>query len=200
MKKYLLVTAILGMTFLLADGQTKKKAFSGAKFTSAIQAGILEGESDKSFGQFQIVNGIQQNAWFYGLGLGIDYYGSKRSVPVFFDVKRDIIKGKRTPYVYADAGYNFSWLRDKDKTAFWGNDYKEKGGLFYETGLGYKFILKNKIAVGLSAGYSFKQQKEMFTRFIINDFPPYNQPGVNLPPEVYDYKFRRISIKFNCSF
>ncbi len=161
---------------------------------------LLEGEADHTFGQFQLVNGIQYNAWFYGLGLGIDYYGDKRSVPLFADVKRNLKKGNKTPFVYADAGYNFSWLRDRDKMSFWGTDYKTRGGLFYETGIGYQFILKNKMAFGLSAGYSFKQQKEMFTRYVFVDFPPYNQPAQNVPPEIYDYKFRRISLKFNCSF
>lgn len=200
MKNYILIIAIVFFSSLLTHAQTKKKTFAGCRFTSIVQLGILEGAADKSYGQFQLVNGIQHNAWFYGLGLGIDYYGTKRSVPLIFDIKRDIVKGKRTPFVYADAGYNFSWLRDKDKIAFWGTDYKAKGGLYYETGLGYKFILKNKMAFGLSAGYSFKQQKEMFTRAIFIDFPPFPQDGINQQPDIYNYKFRRISVKFNCSF
>ena len=201
MKKHILAFSLfIILPVLFSYAQSKKKKCPDLKFTSIVQAGILEGEADKTYGQFQLVNGIQYNAWFYGLGLGIDYYGDKRSVPLFLDVKWDLKKGNKTPFIYADAGYNFSWLREDDKMDFWGTDYKTRGGLFYETGLGYKFILKNKMAFGLSAGYSFKQQKEMFKQNIFIDFPPYNQPGYVQPYDIYDYQFRRISVKFNCSF
>ena len=102
--------------------------------------GILEGDAGKTFGQIQLVNGIQQNACFYGLGVGIDYYGSKRSIPLFVDVKRDLRKGNKTPFVFADGGYNVSWLRDSEKSYIGGRNYKPTGGMYYETGIGYKFI------------------------------------------------------------
>ncbi len=200
MKKYMVVFAILAGCFLSAGGQTKKKAANQNKFTSMLQMGILEGQSDKSFAQFQLVNGIQRNAWFYGLGLGIDYYASKRSVPVFIDIRRDLKKGRRTPFVYVDGGYNFSWLRDKEKINFWGGDYKQEGGMYYEAGLGYKFILKNKMSIGFSGGYSLKQQRETGTRFFFNDFPVFPQPSTNFQPDRYEYTFRRICFKLNCSF
>lgn len=201
MKKYIVAFVMMACGFLFADAQTKKKEAAHNKFTTILQTGILEGQADGSYGQLQLVNGIQRNAWFYGLGLGIDYYGSKRSVPLFLDVKWDLKKGKRMPYVYADAGYNISWLRDKDKINFQGgSDYKQKGGVYYEAGIGYKFNLKNKLVFGFSAGYSVKRQKEIGTRFIFIDFPPFPQPDVSQQPEIYDYKFRRISLKFDFWF
>ena len=102
--------------------------------------GILEGDAGKTFGQIQLVNGIQQNAWFYGLGVGIDYYGSKRSIPLFVDVKRNLKKGNKTSFVFVAAGYNFSWLRAGEKNIIWDMDYIASGALYYETGIGYKFI------------------------------------------------------------
>jgi len=200
MRNYILTTMALLLAFLQVQAQTSKKKTSANRYAGIVQAGLLEGSADKSYGQFQLLNGIQHNAWFYGLGLGIDYYGPKRSVPLFLDARWDLIEGKRTPFVYADAGYNFSWLRDNDKTVFFGNDYKQSGGAYYDAGLGYKVILKNKMAIGFSAGYSFKQQKETFTRSIFSDFFPFPQSGTKQQPDVYEYKFRRISLKLNCSF
>jgi hypothetical protein len=200
MKKYMIAFVVLAGSFLFAEGQTKKKVANQNKFTSMLQLGILEGQADKSYGQLQLVNGIQKNAWFYGLGLGIDYYASKRSIPLFVDIRRDFKKGKKAPFIYADAGYNFSWLRDKDKINFWGGDYKQQGGMYYEAGLGYRFVLKNNMSMGFSGGYSFKHQKETGTRFLWNDFPTFPQPSTNQQPDVYDYKFRRICFKLNCSF
>ena len=201
MKKYISASIILSLSFLLVNAQQINEKNSSAKFTSIIQLGILEGDAGKTFGQIQLVNGIQQNAWFYGLGVGIDYYGSKRSVPLFVDVKRDLRKGNKTPFVFADAGYNFSWLRAGEKNIIWDMDYKASGGLYYEAGLGYKFILKNKITIGFSAGYSFKHQKETYGTTLLIEAPIFPQPYYYNPPvNSYDYKFRRISIKFNCSF
>jgi len=200
MKKYVLFFVVFACGFIMANAQTKKKTSPSNKFTSILQLGLLDGQADKTYGQIQLVNGIQRNAWFYGLGLGIDYYGPKRSVPLFIDVKRDFKKGKRTPFIYADGGYNFSWLRDKDKVNFWGGDYKQEGGMYYEAGLGYRLILKNNMSMGFSGGYSFKQQKETGTRFLWNDFPRFPQPSTNPVPDIYDYKFRRICFKLNCSF
>lgn len=200
MKKYISASIILSLSFLLVTAQTKRKNNSGSKFTSVIQLGILEGDAGKTFGQIQSVNGIQQNAWFYGLGVGIDYYGSKRSIPLFVDVKRDLRKGNKTPFVFADGGYNVSWLRDSEKSYIGGRNYKPTGGMYYEAGIGYKFILKNKLAFGFSAGYSFKQQKETYGNILLIEAPfppPYNYKP---PVDSYDYKFRRISVKFNCSF
>ena len=201
MKKYISASIILSLSFLQITAQTKNKNTASCKFISIIQLGILEGDAGKSFCQLQLVNGIQQNAWFYGLGVGIDYYGSKRSIPLFFDVKRDLKKGNNTPFVFADAGYNFSWLRSGEKNRFWDKDYTASGGLYYEAGLGYKFILKNKITIGFSAGYSFKQQKETYGNTLLMEAPIFPQPYYYNPPvNTYEYTFRRISIKFNCSF
>lgn len=201
MKKNILATVILSLFFLQITAQTKKKNTAGCKFISIIQLGILEGDAGKSFGQLQLVNGIKQNAWFYGLGVGVDYYGSKRSIPLFFDVKRDLKKGNKTPFVFADAGYNFSWLRAEQKSRFWDKDYTASGGLYYEAGLGYKFILKNKISIGFSAGYSFKQQKETYGNTLLIEAPIFPEQYYTPPPvNTYNYTFRRISIKFNCSF
>ena len=190
------------LLFFNGNAQAKGKTSTPNKFTSILQLGILEGQADKTYGQIQLVNGIQRNAWFYGLGFGIDYYGPKRSIPLFVDVKRDFKKGKRTPFVYADGGYNMSWLRDKDKVNFWGGNanYKQSGGMYYEMGIGYKFPLKNKMAFGFSAGYSFKEQNETYTNNFFME-PPIFPPVVNsLPPDVFNYKFRRVSLKFNCQF
>ena len=204
MKKIIL--SILYFTILLscASAQKKVRQSSKYKFVSNVNFGILEGSADKTYGQMQFVNGIKKETWFTGIGAGVDYYGSKRSVTLFVDIKKDFRADKKTPFVYFDGGYNFSWLRDKEKITFGGfgeHNYKQDGGLFYEAGVGYKFVLKSRLALGLSAGYSYKQSKEIYTPFIWIDFPPYPNPNPSAQnAETYDYKFRRISIKLSCWF
>jgi hypothetical protein len=203
MKKYILSIACCTLFVLMADAQNKTKPLAKYKFSTTVNAGLLEGSSEKSFGQLQLINGLQRNTWFAGIGIGIDYYGKKRSIPLFVDIKKDFRTGKNTPFVYVDGGYNTSWLRDEEKI-FSGlavDDYKQKGGLFYEAGIGYKFKGKNRGAWGFSAGYSFKQSKESYTQFFWNEFPTFPAPSQpQQRPEMYDYKFRRISLKISCWF
>jgi len=199
MKKKLLFILIVVMCHCSGNAQQTKQPAGTNRFTMLVQGGILEGQADNTFAQFQLVGGIQHNAWFYGLGIGADYYANKRSLPIFAAIRKDILNGPRTPFVYADAGYNASWLREREKVNFWGTDYKASGGPFYEAGIGYKFKLAHKMAFGVSAGYSYKQQQEQYNRLVFID-PIFPGTTSDPQPDIFKYQFRRISIKLNCSF
>ena len=200
-KKYFYISLTYFLFPLLANGQHLAAKHSLVKFVSNLQAGILIGQKgSKPALNINVINGLKFNTWFAGIGVGIDYYGSKRSIPLFVDVKRNLKKGNKTPFVFADGGYNVSWLRDSEKSYIGGRNYKPTGGMYYEAGIGYKFILKNKLAFGFSAGYSFKEQKETYGNTLIIESPVDGQPYYNPPVDSYHYKFRRVSIKFNCSF
>jgi opacity protein-like surface antigen len=172
-------------------------------FVMTVQGGIMEGQTDKTVPQFQLLGGIKKNAWVLSLGMGMDYYSSKRSVPVFVDFKNMFGKNRNSFFLYGAAGYNFSWLRNSQKiNNWWGNvlSHNQKGGLFYEAGMGYKVSLKNKMGFGLSAGYSYKEQSETikYLPFCDRCLPP--QPAIEPQPEIYKYKFQRVSIKLHYWF
>lgn len=163
-----------------------------AQFSSAFKAGLLNGEADKAGAELQFVGGFAYKSWFSGLGTGIDYYSGFKSIPVFIEIKKDIRQKKNTPFINADIGYNWP-LINKNYKSNNGFKYKFQGGLYYEVSAGYKFILSNTLSMALSAGYSYKnfKEKDSTTYYSVG---PFDQP---LPPEVnlYNYKFRRISIK-----
>jgi hypothetical protein len=75
MKKYVLSIACCMLIVLIAGAQNKTKA--SEKYSTTLNTGLLEGSGEKSFGQLQLINGLQKNAWFAGIGIGIDYYGKK---------------------------------------------------------------------------------------------------------------------------
>lgn len=162
--------------FILANSQTVSKQASSIKFQSNLQSGILIGESYTSPAfTISAINGIQCGSWFTGIGIGIDYY-ALRSVPLFFDVKKNLSKKANTSFLFADVGYNF--YRPNYHQAY------TTGGLYYEAGVGYKFSLKNKMGLGFSAGYSVKT---------IKGYGPIDY----FETPTYEYKFRRVSIKLN---
>jgi hypothetical protein len=197
MLKYISSAMVCPLFIFFATAQPVPKKKPVRSFQSIFLAGIVEGQADKTFAQLQSVNGIKIRTWFAGMGLGIDYYGAKRSIPLFAAIQKDVKENKKTPFAYGNAGYNFSWLRNKEKIVSTLADYSQSGGLFYELGLGYKFLLKNKMYLGLSAGYSYKQQSE---KIVSQQFCVSCVPRPVPPIEEFEYKFRRVSIKMNCWF
>ena len=106
---------------------------------------------------------------------------------------------KNAPFIYAAVGYNDSWLRNSEKFSARNiTSYTQKGGLFYDVGLGYKISLNPKMSIGMSAGYSYKDQSEMVKMTL-----PFEQcipPPPVLKPDTYFYQLRRISLKLHCWF
>ena len=197
MFKCIFSTAFICLMSLLSIAQPPAIKKSSLTFSSIVGVGILEGQSDKTTAQVQMVNGVKKDNWFAGIGVGIDYYGKKRSIPLFVSIQRDLRNNKKTPFVYVNGGYNFSWLRENEKQFFQGTGYSQTGGIFSELGLGYKFLLKNKMYLGFAAGYSEKRQSEKLSspQFCTFCFP-LPVPAV----EEFNYTFKRISLKMYCWF
>lgn len=186
-----LIKKIIILSFISLSICCTVPAQKKAEFSSAFKAGLLNGEADKAGAELQLVSGVAYKTWFSGIGTGIDYYSGFKSIPVLIEVKKDLQQKKNTPFVSADFGYNWP-LVNKDYKLNYGLKYKFQGGLYYEVSAGYKFVLSNSLSIALSAGYSYKNFKEKDTAYY--GVGPLDQP---LPPRIdlYDYKFRRMSIK-----
>ncbi len=193
-KIYLLVFLIVS-SYSAAIAQNKS-FLKMAKLSSALRAGLLNGEADKAGSELQLLSGVTFKTWFTGIGAGIDYYANLKSIPLFVDIRKDIKGNRNTPFINADVGYNLP-LRPKSKSNQSWVKYNFDGGLYYELGAGYKFTLTKSIALALSAGFSYKNLKERDT------FPSGVGPADQLLPprvDIYDYKFKRISIKLGFWF
>jgi hypothetical protein len=134
----------------------KKKKGCGCAYSPVFSLGLLEGEKGGQV-QLQTIQGIRYGKWSTGIGVALDYY-HMRSIPVFLNLRRDILKTKNSPFVYADGGIHFPWATKEDKPNY--GSAKFRPGLYYEAGLGYKIGNKKGSGVLLSAGYSYKYLKE----------------------------------------
>lgn len=196
MMKAVIFYLILCLWVHQSTAQTESKpAQQGKKcscgFQSIIQGGLIEGNAGPSW-NIQTVNGVHYKTWFAGVGVGLDYY-LMRTIPLFIDVRKDIFKKSRTPFLYADAGIHFDWLKSSEKP-FWGSsDYNR--GLYYDLGGGYKITLKSANALFISAGYSLKRLSEERTTF-----PQCIQAPCNPSKEYYNYDFKRLSLKVGWQF
>src|SRR5687767_13793360 len=108
MKSKLICCSLVTVLFSLSANAQKSRI----KFNSINMFGVAAGES-KLFGLLQTVNGITYDTWFAGIGAGLDYY-SYRTIPLFFDLRRDIGKLNKG-FIYADLGYNFPWKEKPGK-------------------------------------------------------------------------------------
>ncbi len=164
------------------------------RFRSINQVGILAGSSEANL-QLQTINGIKRKTWFTGLGVGLDYY-YLRTVPIFIDVRKNIFNKPKSPFIYADGGYNFPWLSEKNIESDRPVIIKTKGGLYYELGIGYKTPVFKKLQLLFSAGYSYKNLSTTVNSMPwLSIWPP--------PPEAYEnyeYSLRRVAIKAGLSF
>ena len=178
-----LITPVLVLFIVKATGQNKQ-----IKFSSINQVGLLSGSSGEAF-MLQTINGLKKDKWFAGAGTGLDFY-RERTIPLFLAVRRDLINRINTPFVYADAGINFSWLNSFQK------QQKQfpisSPGLIYDLGIGWKLSGKNNRGYVFSAGYSFKQVKEK----VKYSWWPATTPRLESENyERHNYLYRRIVIK-----
>ena len=191
---YFTHTVICLFVFTSIHSQTIIKKEAAIKFQSSLQAGSLFGQAgSKPASTISTINGIKIKQWFTGIGVGIDYYGAKRSVPLFAAVQKNLSSKVNTFFLYGNAGYNFAWLKDDEKIKNVAYS-KQVGGLFYDAGIGYKIKIFRNNYFGLSAGYSFKQVKEQYTGrcwFCENYVPPLQKDN---------YKFRTVAVKINWWF
>jgi hypothetical protein len=188
MKKTIIFTGCLFLITVVLQAQ-QKITFSSQNF-----AGIVTGETSSKL-QLQTINGIRKGPWFTGVGAGIDWY-YRRSIPVFLSVSRDIFpKNKRSLMLAADAGINFSWP-GQIYYDYPPNGQKQKNGLYWAAGAGYKFgVGKSGNGVLMQLGYSYKQMGEETSYVTPCLIPPCPETVTT-----YDYRLKRLSFKIGWGF
>jgi hypothetical protein len=157
------------------------------KFSSVNEAGLIMGDKGEALA-LQTINGIRKDKWFAGLGVGFDFYG-QRTIPLFFNYRRDFFTNRNTPFIYASGGLDFAWINTTQKTQL--GIVRSSPGYYYDAGAGWKMAGKNGRGFLLSLGYTLKQVKYKTPYYTI--FAP-PQPGEELYNH-YNYLFRRLVVK-----
>jgi hypothetical protein len=198
MKKIIFLLIGLATIFSGDCFAQQKTANQKIQFHSFNSVGLIEGEAGSAF-QPQTINGFQYKSWFYGIGVGLDYY-RLRTIPLFADMRKEFGKNGNKFFVYADAGMNFYWKEDKDAKQFYIND-KFKNGFYGEAGFGYKFRLDSKTGVFISGGYSYKKLTETGSNgYFDPGWPITGINGYDYPPERINYNLNRLVLKAGIEF
>lgn len=146
------------------------------------QVGLLAGSSMEKAG-ILTTNGVRFGNWYTGISTGIDWYGI-RSIPLLADVHKAFGKGRHQPFVYGNAGVGFGWQTAPYVYGSMLGAPNYQTGFMGEMGGGYFISLKNRTALTLSAGYSYKETGYKLL---------YNNPRI--PDSHVKYYYRRIAIR-----
>jgi hypothetical protein len=119
-------------------------------------------------------------------GAGIEFYEDRSMLPLFVNVRTDLVKARVTPFFAANAGYAFGWVSYDE-----GSDW---GGMFVEPNFGVRFNFNPNFAMNLSTGIKFQRAREDYYYY-----EPYYPPGA---PENYTYTetFKIFLFKVGFSF
>lgn len=165
----------------------------GIMYSGIISAGAPFGENKPNV-IIQTVHGVKMQSWFAGVGAGLDAY-YKPSIPIFVDIRKNILHKSHTPFVYADGGINIVASK-ADAPQRNGTYTKRRPGAYLEAGAGYRAGLA-KNAVNFTVGYSYKGYVENIygARFI-----PNAAPEENALLEKKSFYLRRIAFKIGFEF
>lgn len=153
---------LLSFCLMMCHQSFSQKSAAGNKcdcgFGALAQAGTFVAGEALPGGNFQSVVGFRYKEWFGGVGAGIDFY-RYRSIPVFVDIRRTIFRKPTAPFVYADIGVNYPWLRNFEKEDYYKpQDFRT--GYYFDIGAGYRFHLAKHHHILFSAGYTEKRTRE----------------------------------------
>lgn len=144
-------------------------------------------ESPQSF-NLQMVNGYRFNRFVQtGLGLGLSFFQRGYTMPIFAELRGDILKSEITPHYYFSGGYSIPLYNGDD---LYSEDANPEivGGLLADVGVGIKVNTPGQVSWVLTAGYRIQQSEHRY-------IDPWSLARV-----VESYTHRRLSVQLGMMF
>ncbi len=111
------------------------------------------------FFSIHTINGYKFNRLLHtGVGIGLDYYGDSKVMPLYASVVGDLLKSRITPFYRANLGWGFAFDRE------WSRWDKSVGGVFFNPALGLR-VNKRRGAFIFLWGYRHQRVKLEVTEF-----------------------------------
>ena len=156
--KLILLIVLTGSILITSAQEAKQeqpvKKGCSCSFSSINQTGAAGGSRAVAF-LLQSINGIKYKSWFAGIGVGFDTY-YEAGIPLFLDIRKDILNKSTTPFVYADAGVHLILDKRDELNSRPRYELIYKNGGYTDVGAGLKWGDTPKMKWLISAGYSYK--------------------------------------------
>lgn len=172
-----------------------QKSFEPLKYYFNAELGDLIGHEDNS--QEDILSVLISANYnlnkhvSIGAGTGVEFF-KESCLPLYINLKYDLRNWYSTPFVFLRAGYSFPLEETNYVRQQYHPDYiwrrsspsydklDTKGGLFFNSGLGYKHMYSPNFGMSLSFGYRFQRlsykEEEQDYRLILD----YNRLSIYL--------------------
>lgn len=86
-----------------------------------------------------------------GLGTGLEFWRNRGFLPIYLDLRTNLLKSTETPLFYVSAGYSAGWMTGEEGLGL--------GGAMAGIGAGAKFRI-NRLTMVASLGYRFQQVRQ----------------------------------------
>jgi hypothetical protein len=122
------------------------------------------------FSLHQVV-GYQFNPYFnLGLGLGFEKWRKTSFIPLYADMRFNILRGRYSPHVMLNLGYSNKWYESPRPDPTYQVIHGATEGLFFEGGLGFKAMFKHSRGMFLAISYKIQETDIKFSDEL-NDMP-----------------------------
>lgn len=168
------------ITVLAQQPAAKEKNDLFKNFHSYNSIQLLTGSSTTS-ASLHSVNGFSSGKFFGGIGAGVDYY-YKTSIPLFAEVRYNLLGTTRKLQFFADGGVHLPLGNKNKKEPFKTGDFKP--GRLLATGIDYYVPVKSD-AIVIGVAYAQKKLTQMVDNNSWN--PVLNQMENSPIKEVYSF-------------
>lgn len=177
-----------------SSANTSSVDYHGKGYVNYTQMGLVIGGNPGNWingtlvnASFQTINGYQfHRSLSVGAGIGFAIYTRGPLLPIFVDLRGDLLKRQVTPHYYVQGGYNFPLYPTPEDTD-WRQSPTLEGGLMGDAGIGIKIHTSYGIAWTLTGGYRIQEIYESY----------FNRNDVKIEEDV---SYRRISIQLGIAF
>jgi hypothetical protein len=135
-----------------SSGYTNITEFSvGLGYSEGINAKLEPAQKQFSISMITM-NGFTISPYIQlGLGTGLELWKNRGFIPIYFDLRANILRHTGTPFFYANVGYAPGWMKGETGMGL--------GGAMAGLGAGARFST-GKVALVVSFGYRFQQTRQ----------------------------------------
>ncbi len=116
-----------------------------------------------SFAIHQVIGNIFNSHFSLGFGIGFERWNQTSFIPMYADIRVNLLKGRYSPHLYADLGYATKWYQSPKPDSKYQVVNGAKQGIYAEGGVGFKAMINNYSGIIFTACYKVQESEIFFS-------------------------------------